>query len=67
MSKSKIGAVALIALVPFGLCALAGAGVVEKGNVRVNFQGKLTPHSLPRAARANVRVSVAQGSRPRGR
>jgi hypothetical protein len=59
MSNSKIGAPALLALALLSTCAIARAEVVQQGNLRVNFQGKLTPHSLPRASVANVEVSVA--------
>jgi hypothetical protein len=59
MSNSKIGAAALLALVLFGFSAFAHAEVVQRGNLRVKFQGELTPRSLPRASAANVRASVA--------
>jgi hypothetical protein len=38
--------------------ALAGAEVVQKGDVRVKFEGALTPRSLPRSGPAPVRVFV---------
>lgn len=38
--------------------ALAGAEVVQKGDVRVKLEGALTPRSLPRSGAAPVRVSV---------
>lgn len=40
------------------LGALAGAEVVQKGDVRVKFEGSLSPKALPRAGVAPVRVSV---------
>ena len=59
MTYSKIRAAAVLALAMFCLCAFAHAEVVQRGNLRVNFQGKLTPHSLPRTSATNVQVSVA--------
>jgi hypothetical protein len=37
----------------------AGAEIAQKGNVRVDFQGKLSPQALPREGVAPVAVSVA--------
>jgi hypothetical protein len=41
-----------------GLGALAGGEVVQKGDIRVKFEGSLTPKTLPRVGSAAVRVSV---------
>jgi hypothetical protein len=37
----------------------ADAEVTQRGDLRVSFDGKLTPHALPRSGAAPVRVSVA--------
>jgi hypothetical protein len=42
-----------------GLGALASAEVVQRGGVRVKFDGELTPRALPRSKLAPVKVSVA--------
>jgi hypothetical protein len=41
-----------------GLASLAHAEVKQQGNLRVAFDGKLTPHTLPRSGSAPVKVSV---------
>lgn len=46
------------ALAALSLASLARAEVVQKGGIRVEFEGELTPAALPRAGRAPVRVSV---------
>jgi hypothetical protein len=48
---------ALLALL--GLGALAQAETAQRGNLRVSFEGKLSPSSLPRSGLAPVRVSVS--------
>jgi hypothetical protein len=59
---------ATTALLAFG--ALAEADVVQRGNLRMNLDGSLTPKSLPRSGEAPVSVSVAakisplKGSKP---
>jgi hypothetical protein len=40
------------------LAALAQAEVTQRGNLRVSFEGKLSPHTLPRSGSAPVKVSV---------
>jgi hypothetical protein len=40
------------------IAALAGAEVVQKGDIRVKFEGALTPKSLPRSGAAPVHVAV---------
>jgi hypothetical protein len=46
-------AAVLVALSP------AQAEVAQRGHLRVSFEGKLTPHVLPRAGTAPVKVSVS--------
>ncbi len=46
------------ALLAFGLASLAQAEIVQSGNVRVSFDGKLTPKALPRQGAAPVNVAV---------
>ena len=38
--------------------ALAGAEVVQKGNVRINVSGSLSPKTLPRGGKAPITVAV---------
>jgi hypothetical protein len=57
-SKLKTAAVAA-AILCLALAALAQAEVVQRDNLRVTFEGALTPHTLPRTGTAPVRVSVA--------
>lgn len=45
-------------LVVLGIAAVAQAEVEQKGNVLVNFDGGITPRSLPRTGLAPVAVSV---------
>jgi hypothetical protein len=45
-------------LLAIGLASLAQAEVVQNGQVRVSFDGKLTPKSLPRSDSTPVRVAV---------
>ena len=40
------------------LVAFATAEITQRGGVRVNFRGTLTPHTLPRSGSAPVRVAV---------
>jgi hypothetical protein len=56
MGKPLILATALLAL---SLTALASAETTQKGDLRVSFDGKLAPHTLPRTGTAPVKVSVA--------
>ena len=48
----------VILLVVLAFASLANAEVVQKGNVRVVFEGKLTPKTLPRSGVAPVHVLV---------
>ena len=52
-------ALSLLAALCLSLAALAQAEVTQRGNLRVSFDGKLTPHSLPRTGSAPVKVAVA--------
>jgi hypothetical protein len=54
-AKTALLAAALAAL---ALSALAQAEITQKGNLRVAFDGKLSPHALPRQGSAPVRVAV---------
>jgi hypothetical protein len=47
-----------IALAALGLASLAQAEVTQRGNVRVTFQGQITPKDLPREGSAPVKVTV---------
>jgi hypothetical protein len=52
--KAALGAVAIV----LALGALAQAEVVQRGNVRVSFDGRMSPRSLPRSGTASIAVSV---------
>lgn len=49
----------LVAVLALG--SVADAEVVQKGSIRVKFEGELTPKSLPRTGEAPVHVSVGAG------
>jgi hypothetical protein len=49
----------LVASACLVLATLAQAEVVERGQLRVSFDGKLSPHALPRHGVAPVEVAVA--------
>jgi hypothetical protein len=49
----------LLVLALFCFAALAQAETVQRGQLRVSFQGALSPHTLPRSSEAPIRVSVA--------
>jgi hypothetical protein len=49
---------ALLAVVSLLGAGLAGAELVQKGNVRISFDGNFSPRSLPRQALAPVRIDV---------
>jgi hypothetical protein len=54
-----IKATLLVALLlALGLAALARAEVVQKGPIRVTFNGSLAPHTLPRSGTAPIKVAV---------
>ncbi len=46
------------ALLALALASLARAETVQKGSLRVSFEGQIAPHTLPRTGTAPVRVSV---------
>jgi hypothetical protein len=56
--RLRLGGLAL-AILCLALAALAQAEIVQKGPVRLSFEGKLTPHTLPRQGTAPVKVAVA--------
>jgi hypothetical protein len=59
MAKGLKATAALLgALLLFG-GALAGAEVDQNGHLRVSFEGKIAPHSLPRTGLAPVAVTLA--------
>jgi len=59
MSPKRLRVVLPAALALFAaLAAVAGGEVVQKGNVRVTFEGQLTPKALPRSGEVPVHVSV---------
>jgi hypothetical protein len=59
MSNKKITAIAIAAALSLlALGALAQAETVRKGEVQVAFNGKISPHKLPRASQSPVKVSV---------
>jgi hypothetical protein len=49
----------LTCLCLLALSASAAAETAQKGDLRVSFEGKLSPHALPREGAAPVRVAVA--------
>ncbi len=56
--RVAVALAAVLAVAALGGLARAD-GVVQKGNIRVAVDGKLSPHALPRAGTAPVAVSVA--------
>jgi hypothetical protein len=59
MRPTRYGALLLAFAMAFVLLgAIAEAEVVQKGDVRVKFEGALTPKALPRTGTAPVHVSV---------
>jgi len=57
MRRLALSGLALAALLACG--AIASAEVAQKGNLRVNFEGTLSPKTLPRSGEAPVNVSVS--------
>ena len=57
MRRSTLTGLMLLALLGFG--AIAQAETVQKGNLRVSFEGKLAPKALPRSSEAPVKVAVS--------
>lgn len=55
----RLGAFLVAALMTTGGCSTVAHGeVVQKGGIRVSFDGELSPHTLPREKLAPVRVAV---------
>jgi hypothetical protein len=57
MRKRRI--ITIATLLTICLAALAKAEVIQRGSLRVTFEGQLSPHTLPRTGTAPVKVSVA--------
>jgi hypothetical protein len=57
MRRAALTGLLLVAVL--GLGAIARAETVQRDNLRVSFEGKLAPTSLPRSRQAPVRVSVS--------
>ncbi len=57
--RLKIVAMVMAVVVLVALTAAATAEVVQRGHLRVGFQGRLTPQRLPRRGAAPVHVAVA--------
>jgi hypothetical protein len=51
-------AIAMVAVVALSLAALTQAETIQKGPVRIAFDGRITPRSLPREGMAPVKVAV---------
>ncbi|HSK49131.1 MAG TPA: hypothetical protein VK889_01415 [Solirubrobacterales bacterium] len=58
-SKNLTSAALLVAAMTLTLSLSAGAEVVDRGNLRVSFTGKLSPRTLPRSGAAPISVTVA--------
>ncbi|HEV7769997.1 MAG TPA: hypothetical protein VGO66_04965 [Solirubrobacterales bacterium] len=61
------GALLLCAALLLGLVGVVRAEVVQRGQVRVAFEGKLTPRALPRSEVAPISVTVGGRIIPTGR
>ena len=48
-----------VAVLSLGLVSLSQAEVTQKGNLRLNFDGQITPNKLPRSGSAPVKVDVS--------
>jgi hypothetical protein len=57
LARLKAG-VAVVGLTLVGAAAVAPAEVVQKGNLRVSFEGGIAPRTLPRHGRAPVAVTL---------
>jgi hypothetical protein len=55
----KRAAAAAAALCLLGFASLAQAEVTQEGNLRVSFEGGISPHALPRQGVAPVKVTLA--------
>jgi hypothetical protein len=58
-SKAARRAAALAVALLLSTAALAAAEVTQEGNLRVSFEGGITPHALPRQGVAPVQVTLA--------
>lgn len=58
------GIVAALVALSVGAGALAQADVLQRGNARVIFDGKISPQKLPRSGTAPVRVAVSTKIEP---
>jgi hypothetical protein len=56
--RPRLPIVALIAIASLLTAGLAAAELVQKGNVRISFDGNFSPRSLPRQELAPVRIHV---------
>lgn len=56
--RRRLATVALLLLAAGALAAVAGANVVQSGNVRVTFHAAFAPHALPRERPAPISVEV---------
>jgi hypothetical protein len=54
--KARAG-LAIVLLLGLGLTGLARAEIVQRGHLRIAFDGELTPRKLPRSGAAPVKVS----------
>jgi hypothetical protein len=53
-----VKALALAIAAVLGIAAMAEAEVVQRGNLRVSFEGKMSPQSLPRTGTAPIAVAL---------
>jgi hypothetical protein len=58
-ARRRAVAVAAVLLALLALGAVASAEVVQRGDLRVTFEGSLTPTKLPRSGTAPIHVSMA--------
>lgn len=58
MRRRSLVVLVLLALAALGIGSLAHGEVIQRGNLRVSFEGGLAPKALPRQAEAPVRVSL---------
>jgi hypothetical protein len=67
MSKRKIQSLVFAGVLSLlAVAAVAQAEIAQKGDLRVKFEGQLTPHSLPRSKQAPVKVAVSAKISPVG-
>jgi hypothetical protein len=56
--RRRLATVAVLLLATGALAAVAGANIIQSGNVRVTFDATFTPHVLPRERPAPISVEV---------